>query len=415
MDYGFPAECLHILFFIIQGILFYLTLTLFLHCFYDDAIRLKKPGRRSVFKLLLLPVLYIPVSWIMAFFIGFTDGNVARNIRIELEASANDWFTSESFTIYILSLLMIPGIRQKGFRKTVRRFFTALLFLVTIAAAVHLSAEMLRYCITATGLYRVTDMEYGSWCIIMQQLIISLLLGTMLLMLIVIPVLLIRNRISVSYQERSAYQERFLEAELQASRQYKAAQEDTRAFRHDVQNNLTVVSMLLQDGKTEKAKQYVNEMCAEINALSPKIVSGDEMVDALISAKLAEISERGITFRMDGVIDGGLNWKPLDICTVFANLLDNAIEAAGKTENGFIDLEFKKSEHHRLIRASNSCAEEADCDALMLSGSHFTSKQDKALHGYGIGNLRRTVEKNGGMMKNSCEEHVFTMEMILPK
>lgn len=191
--------------------------------------------------------------------------------------------------------------------------------------------------------------------------------------------------------------------------------DSTRAFRHDVQNNLTVVSMLLREGKTEQAEQYVNAMCAEINALSPKIVSGDEMVDALITAKLAEMSEYGITFRMDGVIDGGLKWKPLDICTVFANLLDNAIEAAAKTENGFVDLEFRKSEHHRLIRASNSCAEDPDCDALMLSGNHFTGKQDKALHGYGIGNIRRTVEKNGGMMKISCAEHVFTTEIILPK
>ena len=156
-------------------------------------------------------------------------------------------------------------------------------------------------------------------------------------------------------------------------------------------------------------------LCIHFSALSPKVVTGDETVDALISAKLARISECGITFRMDGVIDGGLNWKPMDICTVFANLLDNAIEAAANTENGFIDLEFKKSEHHRLIRASNNCAEELDCDALMLSDRHFTSKQDKALHGYGIGNIRKTVEKNGGMMKISCAEHVFTMEIILPR
>ncbi|MBR5364379.1 MAG: GHKL domain-containing protein [Oscillospiraceae bacterium] len=220
---------------------------------------------------------------------------------------------------------------------------------------------------------------------------------------------------SVSYQEQNAYQAQFLEAELQASWQYKAAQEDTRAFRHDVQNNLTVIAMMMQEGKIEDAQHYLNDLRSEISALSPKVVTGDEMVDALISAKLARISECGITFRMDGVIDGGLNWKPMDICTVFANLLDNAIEAAANTENGFIDLEFKKSEHHRLIRASNNCAEELDCDALMLSDSHFTSKQDKALHGYGIGNIRKTVEKNGGMMKVSCAEHVFTMEIILPK
>ena len=47
--------------------------------------------------------------------------------------------------------------------------------------------------------------------------------------------------------------------------------------------------------------------------------------------------------------------------------------------------------------------------------THITSKADKALHGYGIGNIRRTVEKYGGMMRLSCAERVFTVEIILSK
>lgn len=39
----------------------------------------------------------------------------------------------------------------------------------------------------------------------------------------------------------------------------------------------------------------------------------------------------------------------------------------------------------------------------------------KALHGCGIGNIRRTVEKYGGMMRLSCAERVFTVEIILSK
>jgi hypothetical protein len=405
MDYELLADVLHKLFFIFQGILFYLTLTLFLHCFYDDTIKLQKLNRKSVFKILLMPVLFLPVSAIIMFFIGFTDGNVARGLRITLELSANDCFNQDSFTTYILTLMLIPGIKRKDFRQTARRFFTVLLFLITIATAVHLTAEMLRYCFTATGLYRAADTESDTWSMIIQQCMICLLLGmllliicfriykkgialplrkadsislllyyviesmisllfksieqkeialagdriqlriiivaAMMLLLTVIPVLIIRNRISVSYQEQNAYQAQFLEAELQASRQYKAAQEDTRAFRHDVQNNLTVIAMMMQEGKIEDAQHYLNDLRSEISALSPKVVTEDEMVDALISAKLVRISECGITFRMDGVIDSGLNWKPMDICTVFANLLDNAIEAAANTENGFIDLEFK--------------------------------------------------------------------------
>ena len=91
------------------------------------------------------------------------------------------------------------------------------------------------------------------------------------------------------------------------------------------------------------------------------------------------------------------------------------IEAASQTEDGFIRLECKKTGHHRLIRASNSCKENVDCESLLSGESHITSKEDKSLHGYGIGNIRKTVEKYGGMMQISCAERVFTMELLLAK
>ena len=45
----------------------------------------------------------------------------------------------------------------------------------------------------------------------------------------------------------------------------------------------------------------------------------------------------------------------------------------------------------------------------------MTSKKDKSLHGYGIGNIRKTVEKYGGMMNIACADQIFTMELMLMK
>jgi len=236
---------------------------------------------------------------------------------------------------------------------------------------------------------------------------------SLLLIIIVIPALILLNRFKSSYKKLTDYQQNFLEIELNASKQYKAAQADTRAFRHDIQNNLSVVTTLMQDGRINEAEQYLNDMRTKINSLSPKVVSGDDMVDSLISSKLPKMSEKGITFSTEGVIEGGLDWKPMDICTVFANMIDNAIEAASQTEDGFIRMEFKKTGHQRLIRAYNSCAEDVDCEKILSGGGHITSKEDKTLHGYGISNIRKTVEKYGGMMKISCAEKIFTMDIVL--
>ena len=47
--------------------------------------------------------------------------------------------------------------------------------------------------------------------------------------------------------------------------------------------------MLMKSGKNQEAASYLNDMLTEVNALSPKIVSGDDMVDSLISAMLPRL------------------------------------------------------------------------------------------------------------------------------
>lgn len=231
-----------------------------------------------------------------------------------------------------------------------------------------------------------------------------------------IPVLILRNRQTDYYNKLSEQHENFLEAELKASKQFREAQEETIAFRHDIQNNLNAVAMLMSEGKYKEAEQYLNEMRTEVSALSPKVITGDEMLDSLISSKLTKLSEQEIGFTINGVIDGGLDWKPTEICSVFANALDNAIEACGKVEvpdERFIELNFKKSRTKRLITIINSTADEIDCDKLLTTAGSMTTKKDKQLHGYGIKNIRKVIEKHDGMMQLSCENGKFIMEFIL--
>lgn len=233
---------------------------------------------------------------------------------------------------------------------------------------------------------------------------------------VLVPMFILRNRQTDYFNKLSEQQKSFLEAELAASKQFKEAQEETLAFRHDVQNNLSVVSQLMSEGKYKEAERFINDMHEHVSALSPKIVTGDEMLDSLIASKMAKMTDAGINFTIDGVADGGIGWKPMDICTVFANALDNAIEACQRVEERrrrFIKLEIRKTAHQRLITLVNSSAEDVDCEKLMHSKIHLTTKEDKQLHGYGVRNIRRTVEHYGGMLRMTCDDGEFKLEMIM--
>ena len=247
------------------------------------------------------------------------------------------------------------------------------------------------------------------------RIVCSLIVFSVILIL-VFPVLIIKSRQTAYLRELSTRSEQFLEAELAASNAYRQSQEDTRAFRHDMNNNLAVISSLMRKGSYSEAEEYVNELHGRLSSFSPKIVTGDDMLDALISSKLTDIENNGIRFTVNGVIDGGLGWKPIDICAVFANMIDNAVEACVKVVGAErnIDLTFRKTEHQRIITMKNSTAVKVDCSRLG-DGSHYTSKADSSSHGFGVKNIRDTLDKVGAMMQLSCSETEFMTTIILTR
>ncbi len=238
----------------------------------------------------------------------------------------------------------------------------------------------------------------------------------MLLMIIVLPVTVIKLRQSAYYSLLSTRNEQFLEAELTASNAYRQSQEDTRAFRHDMNNNLAIVSALMKKGQFSEAENYINDLRGNLSSFSPRIVTGDDMLDALLASKLSSFEQKDIRFTLSGVIDGGLNWKPIDVCAVFANLIDNASEACEKVTDAerFIDISIKKTELQRIIVIRNSTAAKVDCSSLN-GNMRFTSKADSSRHGYGMQNIRKTLEKNGAMMQISCTDTVFTTTLMMTK
>ena len=211
-------------------------------------------------------------------------------------------------------------------------------------------------------------------------------------------------------------QESFLMAEMNAAAAFRESQEETRAFRHDIRNNLQALELMMKARKYDEAENYLSELSDEIGGFSPRFITGDDMLDTIISMKYREIEDLGIDFKIIGVIDGGIGWSPMDVCNVFANAFDNAIEAiasADSPDTKWIRLEFKKTKHNRLITLSNGCTPAEGMKAEYLLSPGFTTKKEKSDHGFGLYNIQKTVEKNNGIFKINPEEKSFTLEILV--
>ena len=240
---------------------------------------------------------------------------------------------------------------------------------------------------------------------------------TSVILLILIPLLLEKGRENIYYMEQSIKNAHLLEMQLMSYYSYREAQEDTRAFRHDINNNLAVIATLMREKKYDEAEKCVKELNGNIAALSQKVVTGDDMLDTLILSKMSLIKNNNINFVIKGVIAGGLGWKALDVCTVFSNLIDNAVEACQKIENiqnRYIEISFRQAGYQRIITIKNTV--NYISDAIKINANiKYTTKLDRENHGYGLQNIKNVIEKNNAMIQMKCDNMVFETDIIIMK
>ena len=228
------------------------------------------------------------------------------------------------------------------------------------------------------------------------------------------PVIMVISSVERSLREKNKSQETYINAELEYIGQYKKQQIETRAFRHDIKNNLSMIQMMLEQGHEDEARSHLADLLGNVSSLSPKYVTGDEMLDIIISMKADKMDAQNITFDLDGVADGGLKIKPADMCSIFANALDNAIEAASACSEPYIRFSIKRTDKFFVIKIKNSATGKTDTDKL-LSSSGYTSKKDKDHHGFGLMNVRRSVEDCNGILKAESENDSFTLSIMMPR
>ena len=217
----------------------------------------------------------------------------------------------------------------------------------------------------------------------------------------------------IKEKEGKEYQDHWLALELKHFEEYKQNQEETNRFRHDIKNHLLCLDTILKENKYEDAKNYLSDLVDEVKELSPRVVSGNELLDCILQIKWDTMIEKGITFSLDGVLDQGLYWQPMDICAVFSNALDNAIEACEKIQQPKeISMNIRFTRSYYYITIENTIVN--DTELTGIHHKHFTTKKDAYRHGYGLENIRHIIESYDGTMKIETKNTKFVLELVVP-
>lgn len=185
-----------------------------------------------------------------------------------------------------------------------------------------------------------------------------------------------------------------------------------RKFRHDMNNHLSVIKMLFDLDHKEEAEAYFKEISSQIE-VNNRVFCKNGIVNAVLNAKYLLAVQNNIDcfFHID--LARAIGIDSVSLCSLFANTLDNAIEASLKipdakkrkisvkartTEEGYFSYEIKNAKINEVRKKK---------------GKFLSDKEDARYHGLGISNISDIVDKYNGMLDITHTAEEFTVTILI--
>ncbi|MCM1091394.1 MAG: GHKL domain-containing protein [Butyrivibrio sp.] len=189
-------------------------------------------------------------------------------------------------------------------------------------------------------------------------------------------------------------------------------EEKVRALRHDMKHHMNELKILAAKGENRAIEEYINEMQDFISNPNEIVSSGNLEIDSVMNYLLLQAKEQlrdvNVSVKLPRSVE-----HSFDINVILGNLLENGIEAAKQTEEGRLDVNIELQQGILRIQVANSYQGKAALNTKKGHKKLLTTKKEYGLHGIGLENVRKIVEKYNGMMEICPEEDLFSVVLML--
>lgn len=257
-------------------------------------------------------------------------------------------------------------------------------------------------CISISLFFAVTYMAA-----IFMQLYGAGLVVLILLLIILLNVYFIYLISNLAKSSRLQYELVLLKTQNELQFQYydtlERKYQDSRKLAHDMRNHLHTLKQLYQEGNWTAADAYDGELQKKLDKLGQMKYSDNRILDILLSEKLEQAKEQGINvnIRIKNLPLTGI--KNTDITAIFANLLDNALEACGDhIEGSFICIKAGRFHDFLIVDIQNSISEVPSV------------KKDTTHKGLGLLNVKLALEAYHGSLITRQSDGIFHASVNIP-
>ncbi len=184
--------------------------------------------------------------------------------------------------------------------------------------------------------------------------------------------------------------------------------EETQGLLHDLKKHLRVIADI-DDCKNNLKDQYASELIDSIDSMQQDFQCSDEILRVIFWDKIQNCKKHGIFLDIN-MQDIRFDFMDrIEVTILFANLLDNAIEACqrSKKEQKEISLRMHQFKEYIVIKMRNTIGEKPQ-----LEGENLKSAKS-GHHGMGMGILAKLANKYCGNLNFDFSEEYFETKIIL--
>lgn len=185
--------------------------------------------------------------------------------------------------------------------------------------------------------------------------------------------------------------------------------ENSQKIMHDIKSHIEVIESLNREDLST-GQIYAKKIYDIIDNTKMKFRCNNRIMNVILNEEMKKCEQENIDFKVSVENLDSIFLNDIDITTIFANLLDNAIDACKKIDMGPKCLELRMYKYNEMIiiNVINNIMQ-----MPKQASGHFLSSK-KGHKAIGLSNVQYIVEKYKGDMNITIEENKFAVSIIFP-